>query len=182
MQAYTEDFKKRFLNLLSYEFKTFDVQLVLSILDPNLTTKTEDQDEEVEDVKFSPQELERHINLYDLKRLEAYSANVSDYHLITDLVPTISKLFFLKLISRQIKLSYAQAAILIGMGLQHKYIETVSTELKLPVSQALALFNKAIRKFTQYFKKMYEMDIEKGMKKAEKKVIDLIVSPLYLIP
>ena len=147
------------------------MQLVLSILDPNLTTKADDQDDEVADVNFSHKDLERHINLYDLKRLEAYAANISDYHLITDLVPTVSKLFFLKLISKQIKLSYAQAAILIGMGLQHKYIESVATELKLPISQALALFNKSIRKFTQYFKRMYEKDIEKGMKKAEKQVI-----------
>ena len=36
------------------------------------------------------------ISLYDLKRLEAYTRNLVDYHLILDLVPTLSRLFFLR--------------------------------------------------------------------------------------
>ena len=138
------------------------------MLDPNLTTK-EDQDEE-NGKKIAVKDLERYINLFDLKRLEAYTNNLSDYNLITDLIPTISRLFFNQMISQQIKLSYAQAAIMIGLGLQHKNMDTISGELKLPVSQALALFNKAMRKFTQHFKKIYQSDIEKDMKKKDGKV------------
>lgn len=36
---YVEDFRKRFIGLLSYEFKTMDVALVVEILEPNVTTK-----------------------------------------------------------------------------------------------------------------------------------------------
>ena len=92
--------------------------------------------------------------------MEAYSSNLVDYHLIIDLIPIISKLFFLNKLSKSLKFSYAQAALLIGIGLQHKSIDAVSGELKLPVQQALALFNKMIKKVTKYFKNIYENEIE----------------------
>jgi len=37
--------------------------------------------------QISKEELSATINLFDLKRLEAYSKNLVDYHLIIDLVP-----------------------------------------------------------------------------------------------
>jgi len=40
--------------------------------------------------------LERYISLFDLKRLESYSKNLVDFHLIMDLVPTLAKLYFSK--------------------------------------------------------------------------------------
>lgn len=106
-----------------------------------------------------------------MKRLEAYSKNLVDYRLITDLLPTISQMFFLNKLSKSLRLSFAQAAILIGLGLQYKHIDIVSAELKLPASQALALFNKAMRKFTMYFKRIYEKDVERKMKRASPLVI-----------
>ncbi len=44
VRAYTDDFMKRFLFLLGYDFKTFEVPLCLSILDPNLTMKDNEDD------------------------------------------------------------------------------------------------------------------------------------------
>ena len=37
-------------------------------------------------------ELESYCTKYDLQRLELYSRNMVDYHLIMDLVPAIAKL------------------------------------------------------------------------------------------
>ena len=45
---------------------------------------------------LSTSELESQITKYDLKRLELYSRNMADYHLITDLLPTIARFFFLQ--------------------------------------------------------------------------------------
>ena len=45
-------------------------------------------------------------------------------------------------------LSHVQAAILLGAGLQSKSSEEPEKELGLPVSQLLALFNKAVRKMS----------------------------------
>lgn len=43
-------------------------------------------------------ELEAHFTKYDVKRLELYAQNMVDYHLVIDLLPAISRLFFLGLI------------------------------------------------------------------------------------
>lgn len=43
-----------------------------------------------------------------------------------------------------------QSAILLGTGLQHKTVDVLVTELDLPANQLLALFNKAIRKLSEY--------------------------------
>lgn len=44
---------------------------------------------------------------YDLKRLEMYSRNMVDYHLIMDIMPAIARLYFLKQLG-DVTLSVAQ--------------------------------------------------------------------------
>jgi len=39
-------------------------------------------------------ELDIHLSSYDIHRLEKYCNNMADYHLIMDLLPTLSKLYF----------------------------------------------------------------------------------------
>lgn len=39
--------------------------------------------------------MEIHFTKYDIKRLELYSQNMVDYHLIVDLLPCIGRLYFL---------------------------------------------------------------------------------------
>ena len=79
------------------------------------------------------------------KRLNTYARNLADYHLVLDLVPLLARLRF----GEQLRapLSPVQAAILLGLGLQHKSVEGLQGELGLPVSQLLALFNKLVRRF-----------------------------------
>ena len=40
-------------------------------------------------------ELATYYSSYDLKRLELYSQNLIDYHLVMDLLPTLAKLYYL---------------------------------------------------------------------------------------
>lgn len=40
-------------------------------------------------------ELDVYFTTYDVKRLEMYSNNLVDYHLIMDLIPTLAKIYFL---------------------------------------------------------------------------------------
>lgn len=40
-------------------------------------------------------ELNAHLTSYDIKRLEMYCNNLTDYHLVVDLLPTIARLYFL---------------------------------------------------------------------------------------
>lgn len=50
----------------------------------------------------SRSELEGVFTRYDLKRLELYSQNMVDYHLIMDLLPSLSQLHFLYKIDVQL--------------------------------------------------------------------------------
>lgn len=72
------------------------------------------------------------ITLLDYKRLEAYSKNLADFHLILDLLPDLTRLFFRKQLGN-LKLSYLQAAILIGLGLQHRNVEAVAKCKTMPL-------------------------------------------------
>ena len=91
LPLFCSDFKSRFLSLISFEFKVLPVSLCLSIVNPNLTTN-ESEDSNV----MLKHDWKNFVTLYDLKRMEAYTRNMVDYHLILDLLPTVSRFFFLK--------------------------------------------------------------------------------------
>lgn len=109
--------------------------------------------------------MERYISLFDLKRLESYSKNLVDFHLIMDLVPTLAKIYFNKqVLPRSVcNLSYTQSAILLGLGLQYKSVEDLQIDLNLQANQLLPLFNKGIRKFTRVFREVFEREIAKEL-------------------
>lgn len=109
--------------------------------------------------------------MFDLKRLESYSKNLVDFHLIMDLVPTLAKLYFSKtavLPRTAVSLSYVQSAILLGIGLQFKSVEDLQVDLNLQANQLLPLFNKGIRKFTRVFREVFERDIAADIDKSAK--------------
>jgi len=41
--------------------------------------------------------LNVYFTSYDLKRLQMYSNNMADYHLIMDLIPSLARLYFLNM-------------------------------------------------------------------------------------
>lgn len=67
-------------------------------------------------------------------------------------------------------MSIIQSAILLSTGLQRKTSNAVATELNLPASQVLAIFNKAIRKFSSYFDRICASAIEEAMKDEHKNI------------
>ncbi|EZA60853.1 N-acetyltransferase [Ooceraea biroi] len=154
LQAYWSDFRRRFSNLLSYSFNTYPTSLALSIL-MNKTISSES-------VTLSKEMLNVHFTSYDLKRLQMYSNNMADYHLIMDLLPSLARVYFLNMM-RDIHFSVAQSAILLGLGLQHKTVDKLAEELDLPASQLLGLFNRIIRKSIQYFNNVAEKYVESTM-------------------
>jgi N-acetyltransferase 10 len=132
------------MNLLSYDaFKKFDSPTALSIIDaasPKSSSSAK---------TITPDELNSLLSPFDLKRLESYAGGMVDYHVILDLVPTLSSLFFSRRLG-ECTLSAAQQAILLALGLQRKPIEALETELGLTSSQTLALFGKIIRRILGY--------------------------------
>ena len=159
--AFAKDFHRRFLSLLSYQFRTFPSVLSLSIdqsasagskLDIELTPKPLKKFEL--DALFSP---------FDLKRLDSYANNMLDYHVILDMLPNIAMLFFTGRLKGQVKLSGVQVALLLAIGLQRKAFEDLEKELNLTTSQLMAMFVKVIRKVATCFRGIIEGAVEETM-------------------
>lgn len=143
---FAKDFRRRFISLLSFKFREFGSVMGLSVLEAaNAGVKYL---EAAQLSGLTSAELSFLMTPFDLKRLESYAQNSLDYHVILDLLPTVASLYFEKRLGDGIRLSAIQSSLLLGMGLQRKTVEEVEIELQLPVSQALALFVKLIRKIT----------------------------------
>ena len=90
LTAYTSDFRRRMMSLLGYEFRNLPCGLAFNFMSSHRAI-SEDSDKVA---AVSPQLLEPYVNLFDLKRLESYSKNLVDFHLVMDLVPAIARLYF----------------------------------------------------------------------------------------
>ncbi|ETN81931.1 putative ATPase DUF699 [Necator americanus] len=173
LAAYFREFRKRLISLLSFEFKKLPINLGLSLLQTRnkevITALQTDRKGFV--LVINREQLSMFLSNVDLKRLSEFARNLVDHHMITDLLPTISKLYFeerlkqeaiakinvvktVLIFASKVKLPTAQAAVLLGLGLQHKSAETVQEELDLPQSQVLAFHSKTIRKLSDEFDAM----------------------------
>ena len=142
-----QDFRRRFLNLLSFKFREFGSVTALSVLEAaNAGVKKLDEDPAR---ALIASELSVLLSPFDLKRLDSYANNQLDYHVIMDLLPAVGQLYFERRLGADVRLSAVQSSILLALGLQRKTIEEVEAELSLPVSQALALFVKVVKKISR---------------------------------
>merc|ERR1719367_514389 len=124
------DFRNRLVNLLGYQLSSLAPSVALSLLHKS-QSKKEKQEEEQSLSKISSSLLTAYVTVYDIKRLELYSNNMADHHLITDLLPSLAKLVLTKQLG-DLHLSAVQLALLVGLGLQHKTVDDLATELELP--------------------------------------------------
>lgn len=111
----------------------------MDILSPNITTKQ--TEEETVEPELDSLKLKLFITHLDFKRLQAYADNLVDFHLILDLLPTLCRLFFFREFGN-LKVSYGQAAILAGLGLQHRSIEDISKGIFEIIQNSNFLFRK----------------------------------------
>jgi N-acetyltransferase 10 len=163
LSAYVTDFHKRFLSLLSYQFRTFPSILALSLNESCTRAIITASD------SFSPltkSQLDTFLTPFDLKRLDSYANNMLDYHVILDLLPALASLYFIGRLS-PLHLSGVQTSLLLAIGLQRKTLDDVATELNLPTSQLLALFIKTIRKFCAHFRSIVEEAITVSLPSQE---------------
>lgn len=149
------DFSKRFLSLLSYQFRSFSPKLSLMILQQKLKERPPAPE-------MTRQELQRDFSSYDIKRLDLYAQNMADYHLVTDLMPAIARRFFMKQLGID-QVSAVQSALLLGVGLQHKTIDDLEKEIEIPASQLLGLFNRLIRKVVSKMNQVVETAVAKDI-------------------
>ena len=159
--AFARDFHKRFLSLLSYQFRAFPSVLALSILESANAGARLDHSYILE--PLSKEELDTVFSPFDLKRLDSYANNMLDYHVILDMIPTIAGLYFAGRLKPAVTLTGVQSSILLAMGLQRKVLEDIEKELNLPTSQLLAMFVKTIRKVSSYFRRLLEGAVKESM-------------------
>ncbi|KAI4238194.1 MAG: hypothetical protein LQ352_007892 [Teloschistes flavicans] len=148
--AFARDFHKRFLSLLSYQFRSFPSVLALSINESaNAGARL---DTSSPPTVLTHSELDEHFSPFDLKRLDSYANNMLDYHVILDMIPSIAHLFFTGRLEGAVSLTGVQQSILLAIGLQRKTLEDVEKELGLPANQLLAMFVKIVRKTAGHFR------------------------------
>ncbi|KAH3686339.1 hypothetical protein WICPIJ_002701 [Wickerhamomyces pijperi] len=168
LHEFAKDFHKRFLSLLSYDFKKFPAVQAL-----NLIQSTKAVTEEAEIPQLTKEQLDQIFSPFDLKRLESYSNNLLDYHVIVDLLPAISLIYFSGRI-QEIKLSSVQTAILLAIGLQHKQIDDISKELNLPANQTIAMFAKIVRKLSVHFRELVKQSHNESMPALENDTVKIM--------
>jgi N-acetyltransferase 10 len=162
--AFSRDFHRRFLSLLSYQFRIFPSVLSLSIDASALKGST--LDPSAWDRALTKSELDEIFSPFDLKRLDKYADQMLDYHVILDMLPTIATLYFSGRIKAAISLSRVQESILLAIGLQRKAIEDMEKELNLASSQLLGLFIKIIRKISTHFRALVEGAVAETLPEA----------------
>uniref|UniRef100_A0A1I8C298 RNA cytidine acetyltransferase n=1 Tax=Meloidogyne hapla TaxID=6305 RepID=A0A1I8C298_MELHA len=165
--SFFEEFRKRFISLLGICFNDFSPHMAFSLLCINSTGSGGFDTMNLQKNKkpISRQELNFLLSDIDLLRLSHYSRNMTDFNLISDLLPIIANIYFNgrlegKQNSTSFSLDLGQAAILLGVGLQRKSVDMVAKELELPVEQGYALLNKAIRRLSTHFDTICRDSIE----------------------
>lgn len=160
--AFASDFHRRFLSLLSYDFNKFTSVHSLSVIESSKKAE-EITGDEISTKELTKEQLDELFSPFDLKRLDSYSNNLLDYHVIVDMLPSLSLLYFSGKMTDSVKLSSVQSAILLAIGLQRKSIDQITKELNLPSNQIIAMFAKIMRKMSVYFRQLQRDSIEKEM-------------------
>ena len=159
--AYARDFHKRFLALLSFQFRAFPSILALSIIESANAGAKLDTAYPIQSLTKS--ELDASFSPFDLKRLDSYANNMLDYHVILDMIPQIADFHFTNRLKPAVSLTGVQSSILLAIGLQRKVLEDVEKELGLPSSQLLAMFVKIVRKIASHFRRLLEGAVAETM-------------------
>jgi N-acetyltransferase 10 len=91
---------------------------------------------------LTKEELSHMITPYDMGRLKLFASNMAEYRLIVDLIPTLARVFFVFKAGgmETLKLMMVHQAMLIGIGLQCKSVDTLANEMDLPAKQLLGQF------------------------------------------
>lgn len=161
--AYAQDFHRRYLALLGYQFRSFGCVQALAIDE----SARKGFGGSLEDEKtMTKRDLDQHFSPFDLKRLEGYANNMLDYHVIVDLMPRIAELYFRGKLEG-VKLQAVQKAVLIAIGCQRRLLEDVASDVGLGDGQVLAMFVKVVRKVASYLSRIAEESVASTLPAVE---------------
>jgi N-acetyltransferase 10 len=190
LPAFAADAQRRIVSLLGGSFREMDLHLTSNILNDfhksSLNRKVFMENEDVNEAikkrsgssmsQISVEELNYFLTPHDLKRLELYGKNLSDWYLVADLLPSLARIYFTGKLGSSLSLSPVQSIILCGVGLQNQKIDKVIKHLGVPQNQGLSLLKKTVLKFCKHLNDIVERDERnkllsgEALKKAEKSV------------
>ncbi|KAJ3671187.1 hypothetical protein LUZ60_008613 [Juncus effusus] len=157
LEPFYQDFRQRFRKLLGSSFQKLNYSLAMSIIAPKINYRDRESGPSNDDKK---QQVEL-LSPYDMKRLEAYTSNLVDFHMILDIVPTLAHEYFQE--KMPVTLDAVPAAILLCMGLQNKDLTSVKEEMGLPREQILSDFIKVMRKLYGYLNNVASKQTEASL-------------------
>ncbi|KAJ9670894.1 hypothetical protein PVL29_027062 [Vitis rotundifolia] len=163
-----QDFKRRFTRLLGSSFRTMEYKLAMSILDPKINFQ--DLEPTMPPSNGFLTSLNGIFSPHDMKRLEAYTSNLADFHMILDLVPILVHQYYQEKLP--VTLSYAQASVLLCIGLQNQNISYIEGEIKLERQQILSLFIKSMKKLHKYLYGIASKEIESTLPRLREIVME----------
>ncbi|TPP65668.1 N-acetyltransferase 10 protein [Fasciola gigantica] len=117
---YYQDFKRRFMYLLPGCFRYMDAAYALELFHNKSAQKLKVNE-------LTQKEAQTLFSPVDLERLRRYTRSLVDFHVISDLLPNVARLFFDNRLP-EVRLNKTQQVILLGLGLQHKTVERLSSE------------------------------------------------------
>ncbi|KAJ4768261.1 RNA cytidine acetyltransferase [Rhynchospora pubera] len=157
LEPFYLDFRQRFRRLLGSCFRNLSYLLAMSVLG----SKTDCKPGLSEDTAGVSKLGEDLLTSYDLKRLEAYTHNLVDFHMILDLVPILAHQYFQEKIP--VMLSAVQGSILLYMGLQNKDVTSIKDELGLEREQILSAFFKVMKKLYGHLQKVASKEMDASL-------------------
>ncbi|XP_045614608.2 RNA cytidine acetyltransferase isoform X1 [Procambarus clarkii] len=152
------DFRKRLVTLLGCAFKSYDCKFALNILTNNIYKNAIEVP--------SLFELDLHLTSGDIDRLDGFVRHQCEAPLIADLVPALARLYFLKKIP-DFKLKPLQAAILCGVGIQRKPVQTIAAELGVDHGIVLSQMHSFISDLTKQMKRVQQMAKKRSLENTE---------------
>lgn len=153
LEPFYQDFRRRFSRLLGTTFQHLDYKLAMSILDSKINF-TDHEDTTIDGNK----QLLGNLSPFDMKRLEAYTNNSVDYHMILDLVPVLAYIYFQG--ELPVTLSPVKASVLFCIGMQNLDISYIKEEMKLEREQILSLFIKVVKKLYNYLNRVSTKELD----------------------
>ncbi|CAA0823552.1 UPF0202 protein [Striga hermonthica] len=139
-------FRKKFTKYLARAFRHLEYKLAMSILDPKINFSELAGASSCTSGDLSS--ISGSLSAYGMAQLEAYTSNLVDHHMTEDFVNDLALAYFWEKIP--VSLSYAQASVLLCIGLQGKDISCIEAEMKLESNQILSLYKKIMKKFYNY--------------------------------
>jgi N-acetyltransferase 10 len=165
------EFRRRFLRLLSHAFRNLPVDLALALCvdsdvyapqwlaASSVSTSGQTFVDGIRQYHF--QDFAAAFSIADLKRLKLAATTFVDTAVILDLVTCLAQIYFSHHCyrcpdgSEGVVLSHAQAAVLLGVGLQCKTTNELSTSTTfagVPAQQLRAFFLKAVSRLVEHIK------------------------------